>query len=617
MPTRSDIRNVAIIAHVDHGKTTLVDAMLKQSGVFSAHEEIADRVMDSMDQERERGITILAKNAAIRYTPTGASEVKINLVDTPGHADFGGEVERGLKMVDGVLLLVDSSEGPLPQTRFVLRKALAASLPVILVINKVDRPDARIDEVIDEVYQLFIDLDATEEQIEFPIVFTNARAGQASLRPGVDGSDLRPLMDLLVSTVPAPAYEERHGLQALVNNLDASPYVGRLAVCRIVNGTIRKGEPVSWCRHERDEITTVKATELYITEGMQRVAATEAGPGEIVALAGIPEITIGDTIADAADPRPLPPIAVDDPALSMTVGINTSPLAGRSGTKLTARQISDRLQAELVGNVSIRVLETERGQAGTNWEVQGRGELQLGVLVEAMRREGFELTVGKPTVVTRELDGKLHEPIERLAIDVPDDYLGTVTQLMALRRGRMEQMVNHGTGWVRLEYLVPARGLIGFRSEFMTETRGSGIMHSVFERYEPWQGDIKTRASGSLVADRAGKTASFAIMRMQERGGLFVGPGEDVYEGMIVGANARADDLDVNAVREKKQTNIRSANADEMVNLIPHTRMSLDQALEFIRPDECVEVTPDAVRLRKVALAANDRVKLARSAKKA
>jgi GTP-binding protein len=614
MLKRSDIRNVAIIAHVDHGKTTLVDAMLKQSGVFSAHEEVADRVMDSMDQERERGITILAKNAAVRYTPAGGSEVKINLVDTPGHADFGGEVERGLKMVDGVLLLVDSSEGPLPQTRFVLRKALEANLPVILVINKVDRPDARIDEVIDEVYQLFIDLDANEEQIEFPIVFTNARAGQASLEQGVEGTDLRPLMDLLVSSVPAPAYEEGHGLQALVNNLDASPYVGRLALCRIVNGTIRKGETVAWCRHEVSEITNVKVSELYITEGMQRLGAEEAGPGEIIAIAGIPEITIGDTIADPADPKPLPPIAVDDPALGMTIGINTSPLAGKVGKKLTARQVHDRLQSELVGNVSIRVLETERPDT---WEVQGRGELQLGVLVEAMRREGFELTVGKPKVVTREVNGKIHEPIERLAIDVPDDYLGTVTQLMALRKGRMEQMVNHGTGWVRLEYLVPARGLIGFRTEFMTETRGSGIMHSVFERYEPWQGDIKTRAAGSLVADRAGKTASFAIMRMQERGGLFVGPGEDVYEGMIVGANARADDLDVNAVREKKQTNIRSANADEMVSLIPHTRMSLDQALEFIRSDECVEVTPEAVRLRKVALTANDRVKLARTAKKA
>ena len=615
-PTRSDIRNVAIIAHVDHGKTTLVDAMLKQSGVFAAHEAVADRVMDSMDQERERGITILAKNAAVRYTPDDGDEVKLNLVDTPGHADFGGEVERGLTMVDGVVLLVDSSEGPLPQTRFVLRKALEARLPVILVINKVDRPDARIEEVVDEVYQLFIDLDATDEQIEFPIVYTNARAGQASLEQGVEGEDLRPLLDLLVSAVPAPTYTEGHGLQALVTNLDASAYVGRLALCRVHNGTIRKGETVAWYRHEQEDFSSARITELYITEGMTRTPTEEAGPGEIIAIAGIPEITIGDTLADPEDPKALPPVMVDEPALGMTIGINTSPLAGLVGKKLTARQVQDRLQAELVGNVSIRVLDTERGRAGENWEVQGRGELQLGVLVEAMRREGFELTVGKPKVVTRTVNGKLHEPIERLAIDIPEDYLGTVTQLMALRKGRMEQMVNHGTGWVRLEYLIPARGLIGFRTEFLTETRGSGIMHSVFERYENWQGEIKTRASGSLVADRRGKTASFAIMRMQERGQLFVGPGEDVYEGMIVGANARADDLDVNAVREKKQTNIRSANADEMVSLIPHLRMSLDQALEFIREDECVEVTPDAVRLRKVLLTATDRVKQARSARK-
>jgi GTP-binding protein TypA/BipA len=615
-PVRSDIRNVAIIAHVDHGKTTLVDAMLRQSGVFAAHEAVTDRVMDSMDQERERGITILAKNAAVRYTPEGEDEVKLNLVDTPGHADFGGEVERGLTMVDGVVLLVDSSEGPLPQTRFVLRKALEARLPVILVINKVDRPDARISEVVDEVYQLFIDLDADDEQIEFPIVYTNARAGQASLEQGVEGTDLRPLLDLLVSHVPAPTYTEGHGLQALVTNLDASAYVGRLALCRVHNGTIRKGETVAWYRHEQQDFSQARVTELYITEGMTRLPADEAGPGEIIAIAGIPEITIGDTLADADDPKPLPPVMVDEPALGMTIGINTSPLAGLVGKKLTARQVSDRLQAELVGNVSIRVLETERGREGGVWEVQGRGELQLGVLVEAMRREGFELTVGKPKVVTRTVGGKLHEPIERLAIDIPEDYLGTVTQLMALRKGRMEQMVNHGTGWVRLEYLVPARGLIGFRTEFLTETRGSGIMHSVFERYESWQGEIKTRASGSLVADRRGKTASFAIMRMQERGQLFIGPGEDVYEGMIVGANARADDLDVNAVREKKQTNIRSANADEMVSLIPHLRMSLDQALEFIREDECVEVTPESVRLRKVLLNAVDRVKQARSARK-
>ena len=610
---RSDIRNVAIIAHVDHGKTTLVDAMLRQSGVFAAHEAVADRVMDSMDQERERGITILAKNAAVRYRTRDGDEVKLNLVDTPGHADFGGEVERGLTMVDGVLLLVDSSEGPLPQTRFVLRKALESRLPVILVINKVDRPDARIEEVVDEVYQLFLDLDADDDQIEFPIVYTNARAGQASLEQGVEGVDLRPLFELLVSHVPAPTYSEGHGLQALVTNLDASAYVGRLALCRVHNGTIRKGETVAWYRHEQEDFTQAKITELYLTEGMTRTPVAEAGPGEIIAVAGIPEITIGDTLADAEDPKALPPVMVDEPALGMTIGINTSPLAGQSGKKLTARQVSDRLQAELVGNVSIRVLDTERPDT---WEVQGRGELQLGVLVEAMRREGFELTVGKPKVVTRTVKGKLHEPIERLAIDIPEAYLGTVTQLMALRKGRMEQMVNHGTGWVRLEYLVPARGLIGFRTEFLTETRGSGIMHSVFERYEPWQGEIKTRASGSLVADRRGKTASFALMRMQERGQLFVGPGEEVYEGMICGANARADDLDVNAIREKKQTNIRSANADEMVNLVPHLRMSLDQALEFIREDECVEVTPDAVRLRKVLLTATDRVRHARAARK-
>jgi GTP-binding protein len=612
-PVRSDIRNVAIIAHVDHGKTTLVDAMLRQSGVFAEHEAITDRVMDSMDQERERGITILAKNAAVRYTPAGGDEVKLNLVDTPGHADFGGEVERGLTMVDGVVLLVDSSEGPLPQTRFVLRKALEARLPVILVINKVDRPDARIEEVVDEVYQLFIDLDADDEQIEFPIVYTNARAGQASLEQGVEGTDLRPLLDLLVSAVPAPTYTEGHGLQALVTNLDASAYVGRLALCRVHNGTLRKGEIVAWYRHEQEDFTSAKITELYLTEGMTRKPADEAGPGEIVAIAGIPEITIGDTLADPENPKALPPVRVDEPALGMTIGINTSPLAGQVGKKLTARQVSDRLQAELVGNVSIRVLDTERPDT---WEVQGRGELQLGVLVEAMRREGFELTVGKPKVVTRMVNGKLQEPIERLAIDCPEAYLGTVTQLMALRKGRMEQMVNHGTGWVRLEYLVPARGLIGFRTEFVTETRGSGIMHSVFERYEPWQGEIKTRASGSLIADRRGKTASFALMRMQERGQLFVGAGEEVYEGMICGANARADDLDVNAIREKKQTNIRSANADEMVNLVPPARMSLDQALEFIREDECVEVTPDSVRLRKVLLTAVDRVKQARSSKK-
>jgi GTP-binding protein len=606
MATRSDIRNVAIIAHVDHGKTTLVDAMLRQSGVFGAHEEVSDRVMDSMDQERERGITILAKNAAVRY-----GDVKLNIVDTPGHADFGGEVERGLSMVDGVLLLVDASEGPLPQTRFVLRKALERRLPVILVVNKVDRPDARIAEVVDEVYELFLDLDADESQIDFPIVYTNAKAGWASLVAGEEGADLRPLLDLLVATVPAPEYEEGHGLQALVTNLDASPYVGRLALCRVHNGVLRRGE-VAWCRRD-GTVERAVIGELYVTEGLRRIDAAEAGPGEIVAIAGIPEITIGETVADLEDPRPLPPINVDEPALGMTIGINTSPLAGRSGSRLTARQVQERLEAELVGNVSIRVLETERPDT---WEVQGRGELQLAVLVESMRREGFELTVGKPQVVTREVNGAVHEPVERLAIDVPEDFLGVTTQLLALRKGRMEQMVNHGTGWVRIEYLVPARGLIGFRTEFLTETRGSGILHSVFERYDPWHGEIKTRPTGSLVADRSGETGQFALVKLQERGQLFVGPGEEVYEGMVVGENARAEDLDVNAVREKKQTNIRAAGSDDTVRLVPHHQLSLDQALEFIRPDECVEVTPDTLRLRKAVLPAGERQKLARVAKR-
>ncbi|MGH2823022.1 MAG: translational GTPase TypA [Thermoleophilaceae bacterium] len=603
MAARSDIRNVAIIAHVDHGKTTLVDAMLRQSGVFAAHEELTDRVMDSMDQERERGITILAKNAAVRY-----GEVKLNLVDTPGHADFGGEVERGLTMVDGVMLLVDASEGPLPQTRFVLRKALEARLPVVLCVNKVDRPDARIGEVVDEVYELFLDLDADESQIEFPIVYTNARAGWAALEEGVEGADLRPLLDLLVEHVPAPAYDDGHPLQARVTNLDADPYVGRLALCRVHQGTIRKGQTVAWCRRD-GEVEPVRVSELYVTEGLARTDAEAAGPGEIIALAGIPGITIGETIADAEDPRPLPVIAVEEPALGMTVGVNNSPLAGRSGSRLTARMVKDRLDQELVGNVAIRVLDTERTDT---WEVQGRGELQLAVLVEAMRREGFELTVGKPQVVTREVDGAVHEPIERLSIDVPEDFLGVVTQMLALRKGRLENMVNHGTGWVRLDFLVPTRGLIGFRTEFLTETRGSGILHSVFERYEPWQGEIRTRPTGSLVADRRGPTATFALVKLQERGQLFVGPGEEVYAGMVVGENARAEDLDVNAVREKKLTNVRAAGSDETVKLVPAHRLSLDLALEFIREDECVEVTPDAVRLRKLTLDAVGRQKESR-----
>jgi GTP-binding protein TypA/BipA len=604
MERREDLRNVAIIAHVDHGKTTLVDAMLWQSGAFRANQDVADRVMDSMDLEREKGITILAKNTAVQY-----GDVKLNIVDTPGHADFGGEVERGLTMVDGVLLLVDASEGPLPQTRFVLRKALEGHLPVILVVNKVDRPDARIAEVVDEVYELFIDLDAHEDQIEFPIVYTNARAGWASLTEGEEGTDLSPLMDLLVEHVPPPEYEPAHPLQAHVTNLDASPYLGRLAICRVRNGSIRRGEQVAWCRAD-GSITNARVAELYITEALDRVEADEAGPGEIIAVAGLPEVTIGETLADPDDPRPLPVITVDEPSLSVTIGQNTSPLAGQEGDKLTARQIKDRLDAEMVGNVSIRVLETERPDT---WEVQGRGELQLAVLVELMRREGFELTVGKPQVVTREIDGRVHEPVERMTIDIPEEYVGVVTQLLALRRGRMEQMVNHGTGWVRMDYLVPARGLIGFRTEFLTETRGTGLLHHVFDRWEPWAGDMRLRPTGSLVADRRGKVASFALFNLQERGVLFVEPGEDVYEGMIVGENARAEDLDVNACKEKHLTNMRSSTSDVLVRLVPPRRLSLDQALEFVREDEAVEVTPHAVRLRKAELDATTRVKAARA----
>ena len=606
MAVREDLRNVAIIAHVDHGKTTLVDAMLRQSGVFGAHEHLTDRVMDSMDQERERGITILAKNAAVRY-----GDVKVNIVDTPGHADFGGEVERALTMVDGAVLLVDASEGPLPQTRFVLRKALEGRLPIVLVVNKVDRPDARIGEVVEEVYDLFLDLDADEDQIEFPIVYTNAKAGWASLEEGVEGTDLRPLFDLLVNHMPPPEHDPGHSLQALVTNLDADPYVGRLALCRVHNGHIKRSENVSWCRRD-GSIERVKVAELYVAEGMARVVADEAGPGEIISLAGLPDVTIGETIADAESPEPLEPIHVDEPALGMTVGVNNSPLAGQSGNKLTARLLKNRLDAELVGNVSIKVLETDRGDA---WEVQGRGELQLAVLVETLRREGFELTVGKPQVVTREVDGKTHEPVEHLTIDVPEDFMGVVTQLLALRKGRMEQMVNHGTGWVRLEYRVPARGLIGFRTEFLTETRGTGVLHSVFDGYEPWFGEIKTRPTGSLVADRPGDTSQFALMKLQDRGQLFVGPGEKVYEGMIVGENSRVEDLDVNAVRDKQLTNMREARSAELVRLAPHRQLSLDQALEFIRSDECVEVTPDAVRLRKLSLGASERATAAKRAK--
>jgi GTP-binding protein len=609
--TRDDIRNVAIVAHVDHGKTTLVDAMLWQSGAFRVGQDVATRVLDSMDLEREKGITILAKNTSLRY-----KDVKLNIIDTPGHADFGGEVERGLTMVDGVLLLVDASEGPLPQTRFVLRKALESKLPVILVINKVDRPDARVAEVVDEVYELFLDLDADEHQIEFPIVYCNAKAGVASLRydPGkpIEEENLAPLLDLLLERIPAPTYDPEHPLQALVTNLDASPYVGRLAICRVRHGVIRKGQQIAWCR-AGGSIQRATVAELYVTDALDRVDAPEAGPGEIIAVAGIAEVTIGETLADLGDPRPLPVITVDEPAMSITLGVNTSPLAGKDGDKLTARQIRARLDQELVGNVSLRVQETERPDT---YEVQGRGELQLAVLVEMMRREGFELTVGQPHVVEREIDGKRHEPVERLSVDVPDDHVGTVTQLLAARKGRMEHMINHGTGWVRMDYLVPARGLIGFRTEFLTETRGTGIMHHVFDRWEPWAGEILTRTSGVLVADRRGETVTFSLFTLQERGSLFVGPGEEVYEGMIIGENSRSEDLDVNPVKEKHLTNMRSSTSDVLVRLDAHRKLTLDEALEFVREDEAVEATPVSVRMRKVVLPKVERLKAVRAARK-
>jgi GTP-binding protein len=615
MMQRADLRNVAIVAHVDHGKTTLVDAMLRQSGVFRANQEVAERVLDSMDLEREKGITILAKNTAIRF-----GDLTINIVDTPGHADFGGEVERGLTMVDGVLLLVDASEGPLPQTRFVLRKTLEARLPVICIINKVDRSDARAAEVVDAVYELFLDLGADEHQIEFPIVYCNARSGQAALAAEdvAASPDLKVLFDLLIEHIPAPRYQDGHPFQALVTNLDASPYVGRLALCRIWNGRVKKGDTVAWCRHD-GSVERVRLSELYMTDGLERVDAPPAGagPGDIIAVAGIPQIMIGDTLADPEDPRQLPVITIDDPSISMTLGVNTAPLAGQAaagivaGTKLTARLIKNRLDAELVGNVSIRVLPAVgpdgAGRPDT-WEVQGRGELALAVLVELMRREGFELTVGKPQVLTREINGKLCEPVERVSVDVPEDFMGVVTQLLSLRKGRMETMTNHGhTGWCRMEWLVPARGLIGFRTEFLTETRGTGQLHHVFERFEPWHGELRTRPNGVMVADRRGATTAYALTNLQERGALFVGPGVEVYEGMIVGENARSEDMDVNPTKEKKLTNMRAAAADETVRLVPALQLSLEQALEFIREDECAEVTPSTVRLRKVVLDAAER----------
>jgi GTP-binding protein len=612
MPVRSDLRNVAIVAHVDHGKTTLVDAMLWQSGAFRANQDVAERVLDSGDLEREKGITILAKNVAVRHVVDG-TEIKINIVDTPGHADFGGEVERGLAMVDGVLLLVDASEGPLPQTRFVLRKALESGLPVILVVNKVDRPDARIKEVVDEVYALFLDLDAHDHQIEFPIIYCNARAGQASLDQDQPGTDLEPLFRTLLENIPPPTYDEDHPLQALVTNLDASPYLGRLALCRVQHGNIRKGQNVAWCRAD-GSIERAKISELFVAESLDRVPAEEAGPGEIVAVAGLDEVTIGETLADPDDPRPLPVLHVDDPSLSMTVGINTSPLAGKEGKKVTARLVKNRLDQELVGNVSLRLLPTERPDA---WEVQGRGELQLAILVEQMRREGFELIIGKPQVLIQEIDGKKCEPVERMTLDVPEDYLGVVTQMLALRKGRMEQMVNHGTGWVRLDYLVPARGLLGFRTEFLTETRGTGLLHHVFERYEPWHGELRTRPNGSLVADRLGMTTTYALMNLQDRGSLFIGPGVEVYEGMIVGENSRSEDMDINPTKEKKVTNVRSSTADVLERLIPPRHMSLEAALEFVGEDECVEVTPLSVRMRKVIVDQSTRARAAKRARTA
>ena len=618
MPTRADLRNVAIIAHVDHGKTTLVDAMLWQSGAFRENQDVENRVMDSMDLEREKGITILAKNTAVEHTMANGHQVTVNIIDTPGHADFGGEVERGLEMVDGVVLLVDASEGPLPQTRFVLRKALAKKLPIIVVINKVDRADARISEVVDEVYALFMDLvdDEQAELLDFPIIFAAAKAGRASRNQPADGGmpdedNLEALFEVIMETIPAPTYTEGAPLQAHVTNLDSSPYLGRLALCRIVEGTIKRGQQVAWIRRD-GTVQNVKLSELLMTNALERVPAESAGPGDIVAIAGIPDITIGETLSDPADPRPLPLIHVDEPSISMTIGINTSPLAGRSGKKLTARLLRARLDQELIGNVSIKV-NTDRPDT---WEVQGRGELQLAVLVEMMRREGFELTVGKPEVLLREINGKTQEPVERLTVDVPEEHLGTVTQLMGTRKGRMEQMINHGTGWVRLEFVVPARGLIGFRTEFLTETRGTGIMNHVFEGYEPWAGEIKTRTTGSLVADRMGSVTAYALFNLQERGVMFVSPTEQVYEGMIVGENARPDDMDVNPTKEKKLTNVRSATGDELERLIPARKYSLEQALEFCRADECLEVTPEAVRIRKTILDANERARTRNRAKR-
>ncbi|MGN5632635.1 translational GTPase TypA [Streptomyces sp. AC154] len=623
MPTRHDIRNVAIVAHVDHGKTTLVDGMLRQAGAFAAHaaENLDERMMDSNDLEREKGITILAKNTAVKYHPKdGGDVITINIIDTPGHADFGGEVERGLSMVDAVVLLVDASEGPLPQTRFVLRKALTAKLPVILCINKTDRPDSRIAEVIDETYDLFLDLDADEDQIEFPIVYACARDGVASLTKPEDGSvppdsdSLEPFFSTILSAVPAPEYDEDAPLQAHVTNLDADNFLGRIALCRVEQGELRKGQTVAWIKRD-GTMSNVRITELLMTEALTRKPAEKAGPGDICAIAGIPDIMIGETLADPENPIALPLITVDEPAISMTIGANTSPLVGKGGKghKVTARQIKDRLDRELVGNVSLRVLDTERPDA---WEVQGRGELALAILIETMRREGFELTVGKPQVVTKQVEGKTYEPIERMTIDSPEEHLGAITQLMATRKGRMETMTNHGSGWVRMEWIVPSRGLIGFRTEFLTQTRGTGIAHSLFEGHEPWFGDLRTRHNGSLVADRAGVVTPFAMVNLQERGVIFTEATTEVYEGMIIGENSRSDDMDVNITKEKKLTNMRAASADTTENVVPARKLSLEQSLEFCRDDECIEVTPETVRIRKVVLDQKERGRSASRAKR-
>jgi GTP-binding protein len=600
MQERKEIRNIAIIAHVDHGKTTLVDAMLRQSGTFRENEQVRDRVMDSMDLERERGITIMAKNTAVRY-----GDVKINIVDTPGHADFGGEVERVLKMVDGVMLLVDAAEGCLPQTRFVLRKALEARLPAIAVVNKIDRGDARPAEVVNEIYELFLDLDATDEQIEFPILYAISREGVAKQKLEDNSNNLQPLFDQIVETIPVPRELRADSLQLLVANLDYNDYVGRLAIGRIFSGEIKVGDQIAVVKPDRTTHKT-KVSQLYVFEGLKRESVDKAGFGEIVALAGIENINIGDTITSVENPQPLPAIAVDEPTIAMIFGVNNSPFAGREGRFVTSRQIKERLDKELLGNVAIRVDETE---SPDQFKVSGRGELQLAILIEMMRREGYELQVSKPEAITRKIDGQIFEPIEAVVVDCPDDFIGVITEALGRRKGQMTKMINHGTGRVRLEFEAPSRGLIGFRNEFLTETKGTGLLNTMFLRWGEWQGAMRGRSTGSLVADRTGDTTTYALFNLQERGTLFVRPGTKVYEGMIVGENARAVDLDVNAIKEKKLTNMRASTADEAMRLVPPKELSLEQALEFIADDELVEVTPQTIRLRKRVLPANQRPK--------